>query len=300
MTQKSVSVIIPAARTARLSQILDALARQQAETTVCQTWIVCNEGDQDCIPQPDQNVHLLPVPAATKAPARRNAGMAAAHGDIFLFLDDDCVPATDLIQRHLHWQQRGWPVVGGAVTFPSSPYLQLADNVSAFHDLLPFTTAGLRPYLVTANMSVHRRVVEDVGPMRPDLARADDLEWTARFRAHGYPLYFDPQAVVLHLPPRHTWHAIWQHWADDAPDTVRVRLTWPAMLRTPSLAFYRPSFLWGMPFIAMWATRHTFNHRQTWQQYWHTLPIVYLTKLIWCLSAYRHYPTGERQTASGI
>lgn len=293
MIEETISVIIPAARTARLPQILESLARQQVETAVLETWIVCNEDDQDSIPRLEANVHLLPVAPTAKAPERRNAGMAAAGGSVFLFLDDDCVPMTGLIQRHLHWQRQGHPVVGGAVTFPPRPYLQLADNVSAFHDLLPFTRAGLRPYLVTANMSVQRSVVNDVGTMCPGLARADDLEWTARFRAHGYSLYFDPLAVVLHLPPRYTWRALWRHWVSDAPDTIRVRLTWAAMLRTPPLAFRRAAFLWGLPFVALWATQRTFNHRQTWQRYWHTLPIVYLTKMAWCLSAYKHYPTVE-------
>ena len=290
MTHETISIIIPAARTERLPQILEALAKQQVETAVFDTWIVCNEDDMGIIPQPDETVHLLPVASDAKAPVRRNAGMAAANGDIFLFLDDDCVPAPDLVQRHLYGQRQGQQVVGGSVTFPSRPYLQLADNVSAFHDLLSFTQAGLRPYLVTANMSVHRNVVDDVGNMCPDLARADDLQWTTRFRKHGYPLYFDPQAIVLHLPPRHTWSALWHHWVSDAPDTIRVRLEWADMLNTPSLAFHRNVFLWGMPFVSLWATWRTFDHWQTWRQYWHTLPIVFLTKMAWCLSAYKHFP----------
>lgn len=293
MIRETISIIIPAARKERLPQILDALAVQQVETATIEIWIVCNEGDQEHIFPLAANTHLLPIASTAKAPERRNAGMSAAIGNIFLFLDDDCVPMPGLIQRHLYWQRQGYVVVGGAVTFPSHSYLQLADNVSAFHDLLPFTQAGLRPYLVTANMSVQRGVVDDVGTMCPDLARADDLEWTVRFRAHGYSLYFDPQAVVLHLPPRHTWHALWQHWTSDAPDTIRVRLAWAAMLHTPSLAFHRAIFLWGLPFVALWATKHTFNHRQTRQLYWHTLPIVYLTKMAWCLSAYKHYPIME-------
>ena len=294
MSPQSISIIIPAARSEMLSQILDALAQQRGETAVIETWIVCNEDKLSMMPQTsDPTVRLLPVASNMKAPARRNAGMNVAQGDIFLFLDDDCIPTSGLIQRHLHGHQQGKSVLGGSVIFPKRPYLQLADNVSAFHDLLPFTQAGIRPYLVTANMSVQRHVVEDVGPMCPDLARADDLEWTARFRAHGYCLHFDPQAAVWHLPPRHTWQALWQHWVGDAPDTIRVRLACATMLKTPSLASHRPIFLWGMPLIALWATARTFNHWQTWQQYWHTLPVVYLTKMAWCLSAYKHFPMAE-------
>jgi GT2 family glycosyltransferase len=170
----------------------------------------------------------------------------------------------------------------------------LADNVSAFHDLLPFTQEGPRPYLATANLSVHRPVVEKAGGMYVCLDYAHDLEWTVRFRALGYKLYFEPRAIVFHDPPRRTLSAVWQHWSD-APYTLGVRLRYSHLLQTPYLARYRWVFLWGAPLVAAWATARTLRHPQTLLRYWHTLPLVYLTKLAWCWNAFKYFPVRWRE-----
>jgi GT2 family glycosyltransferase len=181
-------------------------------------------------------------------------------------------------------------VVGGAVTFAARPYLQLGDNLSAYHDLLPFMPAGPRPYLSAANLSIRRTVVEHAGVMGEHFRRAEDLDWSARLRALGYQLYFEPHALVWHTPLRRTIHAVWRHWTDDAHDTLQVRLHHTHLLQTPALARHRHIFLWGAPLVALWATARTFAHPRIVAQYWHTLPLVYLTKLAWCWGAFRHFP----------
>lgn len=289
-----VSVIIPAARIRLVPELIERLCQQTIGYENMEIIIVCNEGESLAITI--DKICFIPVAKTTNAPTRRNIGMDAARGEIFLFLDDDCLPLPNLVERHLDWHHQDRKIVGGSVTFTTDSYLQLADNVSAFHDLLTFTAKGERPYLVTANMSVHRSVVEKVGFMRTDLDRADDLEWTARFRKHGYSLFFDPQAIVIHDPPRTSWQTVWQHWITDAPDTIRVRLQYAQLLQTPRLANYRSIFLWGAPAVALWATWRTFSHAETRHRFWHTLPMVYLTKIAWCLSAFAHFPSnGESQ-----
>ena len=186
-------------------------------------------------------------------------------------------------------------MVGGAITFGSRNFLQVADNVSAYHDLLPFTPAGPRPYLSAANLSIRREVIEKAGEMEAHLTRAEDLEWTVHLRAMGYTLYFDPQAVVFHDPPRRTLTAVWRHWTRDAHDTLSVRLQYAPLLQTPRLARHRLLFLWGAPLVAAWATARTFGHPQTLVQYGYTLPVVYLTKLAWCWGAFKHFPARQGQ-----
>jgi GT2 family glycosyltransferase len=238
----------------------------------------------------DDGVRFIANPQSTGGAIDRNLGMQAARGDIFLFLDHDCLPAPDWVERHLYRHDCGEQIVGGAVTLHNRNYLQLADNVSAYHDLLPFTREGVRPYLSTANLSVRRSVVERVGEMRSHFRRAEDLEWTTRFRALGYALYFDPRAIVEHDPARCTWSTVWRHWTTDAHDTLSVRLRYASLLHTPRLAKYRSIYLWGAPMVAAWATARTFAHHQIIKRYWYTLPLVFVTKLAWCWGAFRHFP----------
>lgn len=240
----------------------------------------------------DEIVRFIPTCQTANGAVNRNIGMREAKGEVFLFLDHDCLPSPDWVARHVDQQARGKQIVGGAITFGRRDYFQLSDNVSAFHDLLPFTSNGPRPYLATANLSVHRSVVEAAGEMETHLKRAHDLEWTARFRELGFVLYFEPRALVFHDPPRCSLSSVWRHWADDAHDTLSVRLRYSHLLRTPQLAGYRWSFLWGALIIATWATARTFRHPKTWLNYWHTLPLVYLTKLAWCWGALKYFPEG--------
>ena len=125
------------------------------------------------------------------ASSKRNLGIQLTKGKIFLFLDDDCLPAPDWLELHLYRHGQGEQIVGGAVAFDTKNYLQLADNVSAFHDLLPFIPESGRPYLSAANLSVRRKVVEKVGLMKTQLKRTEDLEWTIRFRAEEYRLFLN-------------------------------------------------------------------------------------------------------------
>ena len=286
-THKLVSVIIPDTNSVMIGAIVKRLKGQTAVESICEVLIAGS--DEPGLVVQDGLVRFVETAQGTFAAAKRNIGMRLAQGDIFAFLDDDCLPAPDWLERLLYWHGQGELIVGGSVTFGCEHYLQLGDNVSAFHDLLPSTRAGARPYLVTANLSVRREVVEAAGAMQVEYKRADDLEWTARFRQHGYRLYFAPDAVVWHDPPRRSLASVWRHWVDDAPDTLHVRLRYRKMLNTPRAAQWRWMYLWGAAFVAAWATGRTFAHPRALARYWQTLPLVYLTKLVWCWSAYRSF-----------
>jgi len=280
------SIIIPNLNSPVIGRVLEALHRQS--TGLERVEILVVGADAPGLVVEDPWVRFLSTGRAANAPTNRNVGMQEARGELFLFLDADCIPEPDWLRAHRDRHAAGEQVVGGAVTFGRTNYLQLADNVSAFYELLPFTCEGQRPYLCTANLSVRRAVVEKAGRMDERLDRADDLEWTVRFRAHGYRLYFDPRARIYHDPPRRTMRAVWPHWTEDARDTLAVRLRYRDALGTPRLAGQRWFLLVAAPFIALWATARTFRSWRTWQ-YGHTLPLVYLTKLAWCWGAFRYF-----------
>ena len=286
---KDFSVIIPDTDSRRMAEILRALRDQSADLTAGEILVIGS--DRPGLVEENELVRFIPTDFENRfASDKRNLGMRTAKGKIYMFLDDDCIPQPDWIERHLAHQLGGEKVVGGSVRLGNRNYLQLADNISAFHFMTSYTKAGYRPYLCTSNLSVHRSVVEKAGEMEAHKNRADDLEWTARFRLYGYRLYFDPETVVYHDPRRCSFKAVWQHWWEDAPDTLRVRLMYADLLKTPRLASKRGVFLWGSPIVAAWAAAKAFSNRRNLQEYGHTIPVVYLTKLAWCWSAYINFP----------
>jgi GT2 family glycosyltransferase len=285
---KDFSVIIPTRNSRLIAAICCALEDQIPDPKRAEI-IVVGEDNQGLL-KSDSYVRFVPTDQQMNAAVKRNIGMQMAKGKLFFFLDSDCMPASDWIEKHLAHHKCGIPIVGGAINFSKNKYLQLSDNVSAFHDLLPHTESGARPYLATANLSVNRKVVEEVGLLEEYLDRAHDLDWTVRMRAAGYVLFFEPQALIFHDPPRHDLTTVLRHWTEDAPDTLYVRQRHSKLLNTPQLAMYRWPFLWLSPAIAAWATARTVADKQTLFQYWQTLPMVYLTKLAWCWSAFKNFP----------
>jgi glycosyltransferase involved in cell wall biosynthesis len=283
------SVIIPYTKSVLLDDILSALRGQTTGLSPGEVLVLGPEGPE---PQAyDGKVRFLRTGADNRcASDKRNLGIQQARGEILFFLDDDCIPRPDWIERHLERHASGELIVGGSVDFPRGNYLQLADNVSAFHFMTSYTPPGYRPYLCTANLSVHRSVIAACGGMEPGQNRAEDLEWTVRFRRNGYRLYFEPRAVVLHAPDRRTFRSFWAHWWEDAPRTLTVRLHNADLLGTPRLARRRFMYLWGSPLVAAWATLRSYSRPTSLIRFGHTLPFVYLSKLVWCWSAYRSFP----------
>jgi GT2 family glycosyltransferase len=283
------SVILPETNSPLIDCILNALQAQTIE--IAHGEVIVIHSARTLPFNPIDNFQFIPaVEDKGFASDKRNQGIHIARGEILLFLDDDCIPEPDWIERHLDCHANGELVVGGSVKFQEGNYLQTADNLSAFHFMTHYLPPGYRSYLCTANLSVHRSVVEKCGQMVPHRNRAEDLEWTARFQRNGHRLYFEPRACVLHHPNRRDFRSFWRHWWYDAPHTLDVRLRYADQLHTPKLANRRFLYLWASPLIAAWTTFGAFSHPISLRRYGHTLPLVYLSKLIWCWSAFYNFP----------
>lgn len=285
-----ISIIIPNTNSLLIEKIIRNLWNEISNSEFEFAEILVVGTDEPGLVKTDGPVRFISTEGMTSfASDKRNFGIQEAKGEIILFLDDDCIPCQHWISRHLEYHRSGYKIVGGAVSFGEENYFQLADNISAFHDLLPHTSAGLRDYLCAANLSVSRAVISTVGLFPEHRNRAEDLEWTIRMRKANYSLYFAPDIYVCHDPARKSFKTVWDHWVMDAPDTLNVRLKYDNLLNTPHLANYRLMYCLGAPLVATWATIRSFKHQQTIQKYWRTFPLVYLTKIAWCWGAFSHF-----------
>lgn len=285
-----ISIIIPNTDSLLIEKIIKRLIDEIRKYKFQFAEILVVGTDKPGLVQTDEQVCFLSTEETTSyASDKRNIGIQEAKGEILFFLDDDCIPCSGWINRHLKYHIAGHQIVGGAVSFGNENYFQLADNISAFHDLLSHTPAGKRDYLCTANLSVRRSVIDTVGLLPEHRNRAEDLEWTVKMRQANFFLYFAPDTYVFHDPSRKSFKTVWDHWAIDAPETLKVRLMYDKLLNTPRLAKYRLIYCWGAPFVAAWATIRSFKHPQTLKRYWRTLPLVYLTKIAWCWGAFKNF-----------
>jgi GT2 family glycosyltransferase len=276
------SLIIPSLNALTLPETLTAVSKQSHPPDEIIV-VGCDENNA-LAGFPEVRFHDTQVPVcAAKA---RNMGMQAASGDLFLFLDADCLPRVDWLATHMQRQTLGEKIVGGSVGLYGSNYWAQSDNVSMFHDFVPQHPPGYRFLLPTLNLSVHRTVFEQVGGMDETFpgAAAEDADWTVRMRLAGFKLFFEPRAAIQHAPARTTWADVVRHWRNLGHNAVRVRLRYATEFGTPRLASNAYWWRWLSPLIAARITAGIYANPIFWR-YMANLPVVYATKVIYCVGA---------------
>jgi len=150
---------------------------------------------------------LAPIPGAAEA---RNAGVAAANGTCLAFLDSDCRPARDWLERGLAALKNA-EMVGGRVD------VDVEDNnkmtaVEAFETVFAF---DFRRYVEqenfagAGNMFVPRKIFDQVGGFRAGVS--EDRDWGERAVKKGFRWTYAPDVIVSH-PARRDWPGLRRKW----------------------------------------------------------------------------------------
>ena len=93
-----ISVVIPCSRPAGVQLLLDALLQQTLPAESYEIIIVvpCNAGK---LPISDPRLRVVETTKLFPPGHMRNIGAKAACADLFCFIDDDCVPPPDWLER---------------------------------------------------------------------------------------------------------------------------------------------------------------------------------------------------------
>jgi GT2 family glycosyltransferase len=187
-------IIITLRRPALLKPTLEALGRQ---TRPLDEIVVVDNG-----PDADTEAVARACGARYVVETRRgygcarNRGLAEARGDVLYFLDDDCVAEPD-------WAEILWNAdadfAGGSRVSGRTGLAARLEYLSTDGPVLsPRLPAGSPPHLSTSNLIFRRAAAEKTGLFDEGLAMCEDRDWTARARAAGFRLYFEPRARVTH------------------------------------------------------------------------------------------------------
>lgn len=149
------------------------------------------------------NVRHLPGAYSGRAMAR-NAGIAAAQGDVVLFNDSDILASPDLLSRHLqhHRAQENIAVVGlevqvkdlGDYAFKRDHPLERGFLHKPERKRLPWL------YFLTGNASVRREALVRAGSFDESFTGYghEDLELGYRLEKAGIRILYEPLAVNYH------------------------------------------------------------------------------------------------------
>jgi GT2 family glycosyltransferase len=136
----------------------------------------------------------------------RNAGAEAAAGEVLLTLDDDMVPAPEMLAEHDRSHRAGADVVLGDIPLdPGSPPNLLSWGVGEWarerRDRLSAPGAEIRlDDLLTGQLSISRAAYEAVGGFDSNFTReglfgGEDIDFGYRLRKAGYEIVFNPAAI---------------------------------------------------------------------------------------------------------
>lgn len=196
-----------------LEECLEAFCRQTVPVGTFELVIV-DDGSTDGTREWLDRLEL-PVPARIVhrpnggLAAARNSGLALARGRYVLFVNDDTIPAPDLVERHLA-AHAGRPeerlcVLGAFAQPPEGlrtalmAHLEGSTEVFGYAELTPGETYdGMRFW--TCNVSVPLAAVREVGGFDPTFRHygCEDTDLGLRLEGIGYRVLYEPRARACH------------------------------------------------------------------------------------------------------
>jgi glycosyltransferase involved in cell wall biosynthesis/peptidoglycan/xylan/chitin deacetylase (PgdA/CDA1 family) len=204
-----VSIVIPTYnRRVSLARTLDSIAAQNFPTTEYEVIVVadgCTDSTEEYLQHFRPACGFRWLSQANLGPAAaQNAGVAAAAGDLIIFVDDDCICDPGLIAAHVEAHQDSdyvvaiGPMLLHADTPPGTLRDVKGDIARADFERLISGEVRRSDLMLCANSSISRQAALEC-PFDPSYKRMHDIEAGLRLAAKGYRPKFAPNAVAYEL-----------------------------------------------------------------------------------------------------
>jgi GT2 family glycosyltransferase len=153
---------------------------------------------------------LLYVKSLGRSPSSaRNQGMEKVRSPFVLAIDDDCLAASDWLEKMaLHLRRTPNVIVTGRVE-PAGDGLPPTIVMDDAPQLIQRPSLRNTSPLSTGNMGVSTTLARQIGAFDENLFTAEDIDWAYRALRKGIPIFYAPDVIVRHF-----------HWRDKGQSAV--------------------------------------------------------------------------------
>jgi cellulose synthase/poly-beta-1,6-N-acetylglucosamine synthase-like glycosyltransferase len=237
------SVVVPCYNSIRtLMECLDSLRNQTHPRELYEVIVADNgstDGSLDLIREHFAQFRLVHARQKGSGYAR-NAGIAAARGEIILSIDSDCVADRNWVSAMMSAFQGASPEIAafGGMIEPYSRvtsvemyerYWVRQENLRVRYGPVRYaevTNTAIR-YAETPNAAFRADVLRELGCFDGTLG-FDDTDLGIRLQQAGYRIEFVPDAIVKHRNPA-TWREVFQHRRKYGKFNFTLALKHPAL-----------------------------------------------------------------------
>jgi ADP-heptose:LPS heptosyltransferase/glycosyltransferase involved in cell wall biosynthesis len=220
--EELVSIIIPVGRPERALPTLLSLAAQNPTPNAWEVILVgSNLNALGSVPA-SLPLRTVVLPARGSPAQTRIAGVAAATGQWYLFVDDDIELAPDFLARtrviatglRSAGTGKGPGAIGARLPGRTGGFWERTTDLSNF-----WSQQSLHPrrceWLYSATLLVSASAYREAGGFDPSFPVGEDVDLTQRLLAQGYTLHYEPSLVAYHHHRRDTpwtmWRYFWQN-----------------------------------------------------------------------------------------
>jgi GT2 family glycosyltransferase len=227
----SVAFVIPVRDDAeRLRVCLKSIARNDYPSHLVRV-VVIDNGSTDGSGQVARDAGALVVAQPQGGAAQlRNAGAAAAAGQILAFVDADHEISDQWIRAAaLDFSSNGDVAAVGALCDPPAT----ANWVQRTYDRLRMKSDGRRDvdWLGSGNLAIRRAVFDEVGGFDLELQSCEDVDLCNRVKAAGYRVLSDSALRNVHFGDPSTLAALFRGELWRGRDNLKVTLRGPRTVR---------------------------------------------------------------------
>ncbi|MBA7704759.1 hypothetical protein ES703_113577 [subsurface metagenome] len=227
------------------------------------------------------------------AASARNVGIKHAKEELILFIDDDVLPAPNLLQEHIDWHQRhhgeNIAILGSVVWAPElkvTPFMRWLTEKGIFPPQSREKNGAKldHGYFITANISLKRRFMLEKGIFDESFKPSfEDIELGYRLEQQNLQIIFNKNAIGYHL--RGATFQGYCDWVKLAGQSAAMFYTkWPAAIlslprSTPNIKtvfkeigkkVIQPSVIPIFKYIIGWLDNHDY-----------TAPSFFYAKIYW-------------------